>query len=278
MSTPTKPAAAGKPPVGASGAQPGHATGASGLGELGTTTSPRGWLALVALLLVIVGFAIWGLFGTIPVQSIIPATVTNGVYPLQITSPVTGTVASVVTTNTAPTLPAGTVLMTIKPTGGGKPVDVTTPVEMGVTLDVIEGTPVTSQTVVAHGSPISAAGTSNDGKAQVYSFMSTDVLESLKSAESLSVTPSAPSLAGTPAPIQIAYVSSVPVSQEQIALLTGGNTIYAQQAYDGANGAPYAVLFKYLNASDANQIKGTADAQITVTEATPHPLSLLFSS
>ena len=65
--------------------------------------------------------------------------------------------------NTAPTLPAGTVLMTIKPTGGGKPVDVTTPVEMGVTLDVIEGTPVTSQTV-GHGSPISAAGTSNDGK------------------------------------------------------------------------------------------------------------------
>lgn len=271
MSTPTKPAESSAPHP-----QP-HTTGAAGLGELGKTTSSRGWLALVALALVIVGFGIWGLFGTIPVQSTIPATVTNGVSPLEIPSPVDGAVASVPTVGQATTVPAGTVLMTIQPASGGKPVPVTAPIEMGYSLDVIEGSPVTTQTVVAHGSPISGTG-SNDGEAQVYAFLSIDVVQSLQSAESLTVTPNAPSLAGDQAPIQIAYVGSVPVSQEQMTLLSGGNTIYAQQAYEAAGGAPYVVLFKYLNASDANTVNGTAAAQITVTQSTPHPLALLFGS
>lgn len=255
-----------------------HSTGAAGLGELGKTTSSRGWLALVALALVIVGFGIWGLFGTIPVQSTIPATVTNGVYPIEVSSPVDGTVTSISTGTDATTVPAGTELMTITPRGGGKPVAVTAPVEMGFSFDVVQGTPVTTQTVVAHGSPLSAAGTDNDGKAQVYAFLSTDVVASLRSAESMTVTPNAPSLAGDQAPIAITYVGSMPVTQEQIALLTGGNTIYAQSAYEAAGGAPYAVLFNYLNAADADTVNGTAAAQITVTQSTPHPLSLLFSS
>lgn len=255
-----------------------HSTGATGLGELGKTTSSRGWLALVALALVIVGFGIWGLFGTIPVQTTIPATVTNGVYPIEVSSPVDGTVTSIPTATNTTTVPAGTELMTITPRGGGKPVAVTAPIEMGFSLDVVAGSPVTTQTVVAHGSPISAAGADNDGKAQVYAFLSTDVVASLRSAESMTVTPNAPSLAGDQAPIELTYVGSIPVTQDQIALLTGGNTIYAQNAYEEAGGAPYAVLFKYLNAADANTVNGTAAAQITVTQSSPHPLSLLFSS
>ena len=94
----------------------------------------------------------------------------------------------------------------------------------------------------------------------------------------MTVTPNAPSLSGAPAPIKVAYVGSIPVSQEQIALLTDGNTIYAESAYTQAGGAPYAVLFTYLNASDANKVNGTAAAEITVTQSSPHPLELLFSS
>lgn len=248
----------------------------AGLGELGTTTSPRGWLALVALALVIVGFGIWGIFGTIPVQSVIPATVTNGVYPLVVTSPISGTVAKIETTSTNPVISAGTVLMTITPTGGGPAVPIKAPVDMGVALDVIEGSPVTEATVVAHGSPLAVSGSDNDGKAQVYAFLSASVVDSIKSAESLIVEPTAPSSTANPAPISVQYVGSVPVTEEQIALLTGGNVIYAQQAYQQAGGAPYAVLFKYLNASDADQVNGTEPAQITVTQSSPSPLSLLF--
>ncbi len=257
------------------GPQP-QQTGSEALGELGRTTSSRAWIALVALLLVIVAFTFYGLFGTIPVQSTIPATVTNGSYPIEITAQVTGTVTAVqIDQHSSATLPAGTQLMSIKPSTGGKAIEIKTPVEMSVSLDVIEGSPVIPETVVAHGSQVSSQG-SDGGHAQVYAFLSLDVVQSVKTAQSLTVTPTAPSLAGTPAPIQVAFVGAVPVSQDQIALLTG-NTIYAQQAYSDAGGTPYAVLFKYLNASDANQVTGTAAAEITVTESTPHPLQLLFS-
>ncbi len=273
MSTPTKlVSAAAHPHPGA------NAGGGSGLGELGRTTSSRDWLALVAMLLVIVAFTVWGLFGTIPVQTTTQATVTNGGFPLQITAGVEGSVASI-TTNinvNSVAFAAGAELMTIQPTSGGKPVVIKTPVEMVVSIDIIQGSPVTVSTVVAHGAPIANAGTDN-GQAQVYAFLGIDVVESLKSAESMTVRPTSPSLASNPAPIQVTHVGAVPVSQEQIVLLSG-NTIYAQQAYSSAGGAPYAVLFKYLNASDAEQVTGVAAAEITVTQSTLNPLSLLFSS
>lgn len=258
--------------------KPPGAGGASGLGELGRTTSSRGWLALIALLLVIVSFTIWGLFGTIPVQSTIPATVTNGSIPIQITAGVTGTVATVTQPKSGQSgvLPAGFVLMTIQPEGGGAPATIKTPSQMGVALQVLQGSPVEAQTVVATGVPIAGTG-SDGGKAGVYTFVSLDVVQSLQTAESLSVTPTAPDLASTPAPIKIVGVSAVPESQQQIANLTG-NTIYAEDAYADAGGTPYAVLLEYENAADADKITGNAAAEITVTQSTPHPLSLLFGS
>lgn len=259
----------------AKAATAGHAGGrrAAGLGDLGRTTSPRGWIGLIAVLLVIVGFGIWGLFGTIPVQSTIRGTVTNGSYPIQITAGVSGTVTDIITSSVSQaTIPQGTVLMKITPADGGSDVDVKTPVSMGVSLDVIEGSPVQADSVVASGTQVSNG---DDGKAQVYAFLSIDVITTLQSAQSLTVTPTAPSLAGDPAPIKVAYIGVVPTSETQIARLTG-NTVYAQQAYQSAGGAPYAVLFAYENAADANQVKGNAAAEITVTESTPHPLSLLF--
>ncbi|MFN8125073.1 MAG: hypothetical protein U0R64_00970 [Candidatus Nanopelagicales bacterium] len=258
---------------------------AAGLGELGRTTSPRAWLALVALFLVIVAFGVWGLFGTIPVQSTISATATDGTSPLQIPAGVAGVVEKIISptevrglaAETDGTLPAGTVLATIAPNGGGKPVEVKVPVTMNASLDVIQGSAVTADTIVAHGAPASSPG-SDKGRAQVYAFLGADEVQVVTTAQSLSVTPAAPNLKGAPAPIQIDFVGSVPVSQEQIALLTGGNTIYAQQAYDAAQGAPYTVIFTYSNATDADAVTGSMPAVITVTQATPHPFQLLFGS
>ena len=168
---------------------------AAGLGELGRTTSSRGWLALVALLLVIIGFTIWGLFGTIPVQTTIPATVTNGVAPRQITAGVQGTVASLLRPKAGGDGTAGgTELMAITPRAGGPDVAVKAPVDMGVALDVILGSPVEPGTVVAVGVPTNEPST-DTGTAQVYAFLSSDIVESLKTAEKLSVTPLSPDLA-----------------------------------------------------------------------------------
>lgn len=251
-------------------------TQVTGLGELGKTTSTRGWLALVAILLVIVAFAFWGLFGTIPVQSTISATVTDGTTRVQIPAGVEGVVGSLtLSPGDGSELPAGTTIATVT-TSSGTTVDIKTPSQMSIAFDVIDGTPVTRETIIAHGIP-TAAPNSDQGSAQVYAFLGIDEVQTVQSAQSLSVTPTSPALAGTPAPIAVEFVGTVPVTERQIALLTG-NALYAQQAYQAADGAPYTVVFKYLNAADADKVTGTAAAEITVTKSTPHPLALLFGS
>jgi hypothetical protein len=128
--------------------------------------------------------------------------------------------------------------------------------------------------VVANGAPI---GNASDGKTQVYAFLSLGDIQTVQEATSLSVTPSAPNLAGTPAPIKLAYVDPVSVTQQHIAQLTG-NELGAKTAYEAAGGAPYEALFQYVNSADAQKLSGTADATITVTESDSHPLQLLFGN
>jgi len=254
----------------------------AGLGELGSTTSSRGWLALTAAALVVVGALVWGLFGTIPVQSELTGTITKGSYPIEIAAGVAGTVSvpvsqleSVINQDAQAgtnTVKKGQLLMSITPFGGGAPVKITAPEEMQVGLRVVQGTPVEPTTIVANGSP---AGTDDNGKAEVYAFLSQSDIKTVKEAESLSVTPSAPNLASDPVPIKLFEVNPVPSSLALITQLTG-NALYAKNAYLAAGGAPYEVLFKYTNASDADKVAGTAGATITVTESDSHPISVLF--
>lgn len=256
---------------------------AAGLGELGRTTSPRGWLALGAATLVIVGALVYGLFGTIPVQSEFDGTITNGSYPIEIAAGIAGTVEldptqlrSTVEKNakSKSNVKKGQQLMTIVPFGGGAPVSIKAPEDMQVALRVVDGTPVSPASIVANGSP---TGNSQNGKAQVYAFLSQADIKTIEDSKSLSVTASAPNLAGDPAPIELVYVDPVSVTQEHIAQLTG-NQLGALNSYKAAGGAPYEALFKYTNASDANKVEGTADATITVTESDSHPLQLLFGN
>lgn len=257
---------------------------AAGLGELGRTTSPRAWLALAAASLVIIGALVYGLFGTIPVQSKFDATITNGSYPIEIAAGVAGTVSldpqqlrSTVEKNAKSSksnVKKGQQLMTIVPFGGGAPVSIKAPEDMQLALRVVDGTPVTQASIVANGSP---TGNSENGKAQVYAFLSQGDIKTIENSQSLSVTPSAPNLDGDPAPIELVYVDPVSVTQEHIAQLTG-NQLGALNSYKAAGGAPYEALFRYTNASDANKVEGTADATMTVTESDSHPLQLLFGN
>ena len=256
--------------------QPAAVYDAEALGELGRTTSPRGWLALVALFLVVIVFAAYGLFGSIPVQTTTPAHITNGAYPVQIAAGVEGTVSAITIPGRPFTSgPAGTPIMTIQPLDGGKPRVIRTPARMGVSLDVVLGSPVQPDTVVAHGYSKEAIQIDRPG-AQVYAFVGVGLVETLANAKSMTVTPTTPSLERIPSPIRLSFVGSAPVSQNQISLITG-NTIYAQQAYADADGAPYLVIFDYVDPADAEAVGVRSAALITATESTPHPLQLLFS-
>lgn len=253
-----------------------HTEGAADLGELGRTTSSRSWVALAALLLVVIGFSIYGFFGTIPVQSTIAATVTNGSFPVEITAGAQGTIASLYEPEPGQrVVEQGTVIATIKPTAGGPDVSVTAPTEMGIVFQVVQGSPVETMTIIANGTPVIADNTS--GKATVYAFLSAEEVQAVQTAEKLTVEATSPQLSTGPAPIAVSAVGTVPESQAHIAQLTG-NTIYAENAYTAAGGAPYAVLFAYVNTSDADEVTGTADAEITVTQSSPHPFQLLFGS
>jgi len=254
----------------------------SGLGELGKTTSSRSWLALLTAAVVVVATLVWGAFGTIPIQTKLDGTISTGSLPIEISAGIAGTVSiptsqleSVVNQNAAAgtnDFKKGQLLMSITPFGGGTPVDITTPQEMSVSIRVLQGTPVEPGTIVASGSP---SGTNTNGKANVFAFLSQSDIETVRNAESLSVSPSAPNLASNPVPIELFAVDPVSSSAELIAQLTG-NAVYAKNAYLAAGGAPYQVIFNYVNASDANKVSATTNATITVTKSDSHPLSLLF--
>ena len=292
MSTPTS-APQAPQPAASTGASDPHAKPVAGrppgLGELGRTTSSRAWLILVALALVIVGFAIWGLFGTIPVQSTLQGQVTNGDFPIQIASPVDGTVLEVLNplsiSNSAASVKAaeatgvskGARLMTLKPSDGSAPVEVTAPQDMYVTFDVVTGSPVTTETVVAHGIPV-FEGSEATTTGRAYAFLSMDEVDAVQTAESLSVTPDTRGNEDNSYAIKVSFVGTVPDSQDQIALLTNSNTLYAQQAFDAAQGAAYVVVFDFIDAPAPGVIDGNYPAQITVTTATAHPLQILFGN
>jgi hypothetical protein len=256
----------------------------SGLGELGKTTSSRSWLALLTVAVVVVATLSWGLFGTIPIQTKLDATISTGSLPIEISAGTAGTASipisqleSVVNQNARAgtnDFKKGQLLMSITPFGGGTPVKITTPQEMSVSIRVLQGTPVEPETIVASGAP---SGTSSSGKANVYAFLSQSDIETVRNAYSLSVSPSAPNLASDPVPIELYAVDPVSSSAEGIAQLTG-NAVYAKSAYLAAGGAPYQVIFNYVNASDANKVSAMTNATITVTKSDSHPLSLLFGS
>ena len=64
----------------------------AGWGDLGSTTSPRSWIALAALFLVVVTAVVWGLVVKIPVQTKLAATITPSSLVLQIPAGHSGSV------------------------------------------------------------------------------------------------------------------------------------------------------------------------------------------
>jgi hypothetical protein len=256
----------------------------SGLGELGKTTSSRSWLALLTAAIVVAGALFWGAFGTIPVQTSLNATISTGSFPIEIAAGVAGTVSiptsqlkSVVNENVSTNtnnIKKGQLLMSIKPFSGGTPVKITTPQEMEVGLRVVQGSPVEPTTVVASGAP---SGKTTGDQADVYAFLSQSEIKTVRQADKLTVSPSAPNLASEPVPIKLFFVNPVSSSVQLIVQLTG-NSVYAKNAYQAAGGAPYQVVFHYVNASDANKVNAMTNATITVTKSDSHPLSLLFGS
>ena len=251
-------------------------------GDLGSTTSPRSWIALAALFLVVVTVVIWGLVVKIPVQTKLDATISPPSFVLQIPAGHSGSVNVDIyktfseasgTSGRQGTFRAGQTLMTLTPFGGGPEIPIVAPREMSLALQVVDGMPVDPTTVVAIGFPVGAPGAPD----VIRGFFSLSEIETLKSAESLTVATSDPSLSIGSVPIKVLQYGAVPVTEAQIARLIG-NPLTAERAFEAAGGAPYAVYFSPVDLNKSIAGNASAAATITVTTESPHPLSLLFRS
>jgi len=246
-------------------------------GELGSTTPPRAWIALAAFVLVVITFSAWGLFGTIPVQSELPAQITNVGTPIEIPAGSSGSVvlasfdpARGEAQNTSEVFKKGQELMSIKPFAGGSAVPVVAPVDMTLAFQVVEGMPVEPSTVVA-------SGYQRDEEAEEWIFAVTSLanVSVIKSAERITIAAADPRLSQESRTIKIDRVGQVPLTEAQIANVIR-NPIAASKAYNASNGAPYAVYFSATGPSKRLSGRASVPATITVTIETPHPLSLLL--
>ena len=248
-------------------------------GELGSTTSPRAWIALAAFVLVVITFSVWGLFGTVPVQSELPAQITNIGTPIEIAAGHSGsvvfdgdaTIKSGRGTNTSTVFTQGQEVMSIKPFDGGSAVPVVVPVDMTLAFQVIEGMPVEPSTVVASGYQRDVVE-----EELIFAVMSLSEVAVIRGAEKITVAATDSRLSQESRTIKIDRVGQVPLTEEQIANVIR-NPIAARKAYYASNGAPYAVFFSPTGSSKALSGRASVPATITVTIETPHPLSLLLS-
>ena len=247
-------------------------------GELGSTTSPRAWIALAAFVLVVITFSVWGLFGTIPVQSELPAQITNIGTPIEIAAGSSGsvvfddeaTIKSGSGRNTSTVFTKGQEIMSIKPFAGGAAVPVVVPVDMTLAFQVIEGMPVEPSTVVA-------SGYQRDAVAEelIFAVMSLSEVAVIRGAEKITVAATDSRLSQESRTIKINRIGQVPLTEGQIANVIR-NPIAARKAYYASNGAPYAVYFSATGPSKRLSGRASVPATITVTIETPHPLSLLL--
>ena len=246
-------------------------------GELGSTTAPRAWIALAAFVLVVITFSVWGLFGTIPVQSELPAQITNVGTPIEIPAGSSGSVVLATAApargearNTSEVFKKGQELMSIKPFAGGSAVPVVAPVDMTLAFQVVEGMPVEPSTVVA-------SGYQRDEEAEEWIFAVTSLanVSVIKSAERITIAAADPRLSQESRTIKIDRVGQVPLTEAQIANIIR-NPIAARRAFVASNGAPYAVVFTTTGSANSLRGRASAAAIITVTTDSPAPLSLLF--
>ena len=246
-------------------------------GELGSTTSPRAWIALAAFVLVVITFSVWGIFGTIPVQSELPATITNVGTPIEIAAGRSGSVvlasfdpARGEARDTSEVFKKGQELMSIKPFAGGSAVPVVAPADMTLAFQVVEGMPVEPSTVVADG-----YRRDEDAEEWIFAVTSLANVSIIKSAERITVAAADPRLSQESRTIKIDRVGQVPLTEAQIANVIG-NPIAARKAFTDAGGAPYAVFFSPTDEGEELRGRASAAAVITVTTDSPAPLSLLF--
>lgn len=266
--------------------------GEGALPDLGSPTSTRSWVALLAVVLLLAAAGIWGYLGSVSVLTQVPAVAAGGGLIYEITAPTDGTIASIVSPGVV--IPKGAPVATIDPISVGIAVPVNQEDEVLVSSwNVVLGSPVTKGQVIARGAIFNMqptlAGVDAGEPLAGLAFVSDDMAEIIKSAPSLTLSAVGTSGQVLTAPVVLLSVGAFPVSESRVALMTG-NPYFAQSLMQGDRGNTFEVYLGYANIDDYKKVdesvkQGTtpivvsgAQAILTVTEVKTNPLSFLFGS
>lgn len=238
------------------------------------TTSPRGWWALVTVIVVVAAAGLWSIFGWIPLQTSFTATINAETYTMQVTAPATGTLAL----GDGPRLPdvtAGDVLGTITDETGSS-VPVTAPKS-----GVLTGNYAQPGERVERGQLLARILTPPDPGTPIVlvTYLPASQLRDLPVGSSVQVVIEDPATGrshetdGT-----VAYLGSTPVD-EGIMSGTSLSDALVEQWMDEAGGVPYPVGIT-VPAWDADAVgfvpMGGQIASVTRTYGEAHPLSILL--
>jgi len=260
--------------------------------NLGSTTATRSWVALGAVILVLLAAAAWGLFGSVTLQQTVGAiSVSNGLT-YEVATPKAGII-----TRLAPVqrlYDEGDTIATVRPDDGGADVDIIAPGSLLITgWETILGSPVTRDIAIGRGvlvglKPTLAGLTTND-EVLAISFVPLSDYQVLTDALALEVA--VLNLGGDPKsyPATMVSFSPYPTSEARIAQITGNSTLAANIMND-TGGEAYMVALGFADSQDAqtvaretssgdvNQITSGQAASLIITKVSSNPLRVLFGS
>jgi len=269
-----------------------EATSEGALPDLGSPTSTRSWVALLAVILLLAAAGIWGYLGSVSVLTQVPAVAAGGGLIYEITAPTDGTIASIVSPGVV--IPEGAPVATIDPIGAGLAVPVNqNDVVLVSSWNVVLGSPVTKGQVIARGAIFNmqpkTAGVDAAEPLAGLAFVSGDMADIIKSAPSLTLSAVGTSGQVLTAPVVLLSVGAFPVSESRVALMTG-NPYFALNLMKSDRGNTFEVYLGYANIDDYNKVEESvkegmtpivvsgAQATLTITEVKTNPLSFLFGS
>ena len=207
--------------------------------QLGTTTSTRGWVALAAVTILVIGFLVGG-------------------------------------ADIGATIKAGDAVAVIRPYDGGPDVSATAPFDFApATYVVLPGSPVKQGDILARGSALAPDGAPSQNIAAI-AYVTLDQIAMLEGAVGMTVTNTAPGAGGAPVAVKLRSVDSQPSTELRVAEVTG-NAYYARDVYETSGGAPYMAVFEYADAGqDVSDDPGGQTGVLTITEWSDAPLQVLF--
>lgn len=247
-------------------------TGADALDRAIETTSPRGWIALLAIGIALVVTGVWAFIATVPEQVSSEGVISTFQYSYDISAPVDGIVSFDQRLNGQ--VAADQVLGTVTPFDGGDPVPVSATQAGGVkAVYVSVGQGVTAGQVLAtiYLRPDPAEGI------DVFAYIpESDALHYFVGQEVEVYVENVASSATTVTTGVVVDVATSPSTVDSIVTQSGSITL-AQKWVDSSGGAPFRVIVSLDEWPADVAPPGPGElVSIVNTYANSHPIELLF--